>query len=233
MPDSLIHVDGIYNTIEVYNNTIYLAPFVGNSIHVMRSADSTKAITFTDDVNYRIKDFAIMPFTVYINNGQHVDKYYTVSGEKKEIFRAKQIGHFIATQDEELIIIDQFENELVFLDFLYQRRLTLSDINIKDLYATDGQLYALSNNRILLYDEHGNLHNTIQTPITPTNIIVQDSIIYVYGRNDNRLYMKTAAWQTIELDFSIQDIAVYKGILVILENTGSHLHFIDPGKINR
>ncbi|MGB3342044.1 MAG: hypothetical protein WBB37_11245 [bacterium] len=227
IPDSTIHLDRIYNTIEQYNNKIYLASFIGNSINIMGTPGIKKTITFSDDVNYRIKDFAVTPFVIYLNNGRTIEKYYLTSGTREEVFTAKNISSVIVTPNEELVISDYYQHKLIFLDFLYNRRLTVSDINIKDMYFSDDILYALINNAIQLYDEHGNIHETIKMPETSTNIIVKDSTIFLYYEDKNRLYIRNDAWKIIELACSIRDMAVLDHTLVILDDSGSSLCFYD------
>jgi len=226
-PDSTIQLDRVYNTIEQYNNTIYLAPFIGNSIYAMKTSSIKKTVTFSDDVNYRIKDFAITPFVIYLNNGRTIEKYYLSSGIKDEIFVSKNISSFIVTPNEELIVCDYDKAELIFLDFIYNRRLTISDMNIKDICFYDDILYALTNNTIYLYDEYGNIEEKVKIPETSTNIMVKDSTIFLYSKGKNRLHIRNNAWQIIDLTHGVSGIAVLGHVLVILDDKGSSLYFYD------
>jgi len=227
IPDSTVHLDQVYNTIEQYNNKIYLASFIGNSIYIRESPSIRKTITFSDDANYRIQDFAVTPFVIYLNNGRAIEKYYLTSGTKEEVFTARNISSIIVTPNEELVVSDYYQHKLIFLDFIYNRRLTVSDINIKDMYFSNDILYALTNNAIHLYDEHGNIHETIKIPETSTNIIVKDNTIFLYFEDKNRLYIRNDAWEIIELACGIRDMAVLGHTLVILDESGSSLCFYD------
>jgi hypothetical protein len=227
VPDSTVHLDRVYNTIEVYNNTIYLASFIGNSIYAMKIPGIKKTITFSDDVNYRIKDFAITPFVIYLNNGRTIEKYYLSSGIKEHIFTSKNTSSFVVTSNEELVISDYYYHELIFLDFIYNRRLTVSDMNIKDMYFSNDILYALTNSTIYLYDAYGNIEESIKIPGTSTNIVVKDSTIFLYSEDKNLLNIRNEAWEIVELATGIRDMAVLDHTLVILEETGSFLYFYD------
>ena len=73
-------------------------------------------ITFTDNVNYRIQNIAVTPFSCYLNNGRSIEKYYFNSGIKETVFKASDITSFIITQTEEVILSERQKREVIFLD---------------------------------------------------------------------------------------------------------------------
>lgn len=227
VPDSTITLNDVYHSIEAYGNNLYLAAFANNCVHKMGPLNELSTITFTDDLNYRINSFALTPFVLYLNNGRTIEKYYLASGIKEKVFRTKDISSFIVLDNEELIISDRVERELIFLDFLYKRRLTISDISIKDMYHADNILYTLTNNSVMLFDEHGNINRTLEIPFASTNILVQDSTILIFHEHNEYLYIMHDTWQIIELGISIKDAVMLDQILIILAASGSSLYFYD------
>ena len=132
-PDSVVNLDRVHNAIEIYGNKVYLTAFADNSIDIMASPETLQTITITDDLNYHISSLAITPFFFYLNSGRTIEKFYLSSGTKETVFESKNISSFIVIDNEELIISDYSRRELIFLDFLYNRRLVVSDINIQDI----------------------------------------------------------------------------------------------------
>lgn len=227
-----IQLDRVYNIIEKQEDRIYLASFFGKSIFVLDDSNEVQAITFTDDVNHRIHDFSVTPFAIYLNNGNTLEKYYTASGIKEGIFAAKDISSFIITPNEEVIIYDRYKRELVFLDFTYNIRLLISDLNIKDLYFADNILYVLTNNELLLYDEHGNVIQNMDIPEKCTNLVVQDCTIIIFSSDEKYMYKKDGEWIKIELVHGIRDIVLTDNSLFILDENGTTLYIYSLSHID-
>lgn len=226
-PFASIRFDKTYKTMETYGNKIYLAQFIGKSIYAVDDSKKIGTITFTDDPNYRIEDFSVTPFAIYLNNGTTLEKYYIALGIKEEIFRADDISSFTITSSEEVILSDRHEHELTFLDFTHNVRLAISDINAKDLYYTGDVLYVLTMNELHLYDEHGNFIEKMAIPEKCTNIAVKDSIIITYSASEKYLYSRNEVWTKIKLSHGIRDIALTNDALVILDEHGHTLFFYD------
>lgn len=231
-PLNTIQLDRVYNIIEIQEDRIYLASFFGKSIFVLDDSSKVQAIAFTDDVNYRIRNFSVTPFAIYLNNGTTLEKYYTASGIKEEIFAAKDISSFIITPSEEVIIYDRYKHELVFLDFTYNVRLLISDLNIKDLYFADNILYVLTYNELRLYDEHGNVVQNMDTPKKCTNLVVQDSTIILFSSDEKYMYKRNGEWIKIELTHGIRDIVLTNNSLFILDENGTTLYIYSLSHID-
>lgn len=231
-PINTIELDRTYNTIEIYEDRIYLASFTGKSVFVLDDSSKVEPIAFTDDVNYRILDFSITPFAIYLNNGTTLEKYYTASGIKEKIYAAKDISSFIITPSEEVIFSDRYKHELLFLDFSYNVRLLISDLSIKDLYFADDILYVLTKSKLYFYDEHGNVIQEVEIPDKCTNIIVKDSTIILYSIDEKYLYKRNREWTKIELTLGIRDIVLTSNSLVILDENGTTLYIYSLSRID-
>jgi hypothetical protein len=225
-PFNIIQLDRIFETIAVYGDRTYLAPFIGNSIFAIDNSGKLRPISFTDDSNYRIRSFSVKPFAIYLSNGTMIEKYYTASGTKEKIFKANDISSFIVTPDEEVIFFDHYKHELVFLDFTHSVRLLISDLKIKDMYFADSTLYVLTNSKLYSYDEYGNIIQEMEIPNKKTNIIAKDSTIIIYSSDEKDMYiLKKEKWEKIELCHGICDIALGHNSLIILDDNGSTLYY--------
>jgi hypothetical protein len=216
-----------FECLECYRDVIYLSPLIGTSIFQLSGHDSMVPISFTDDLNYRVMDFRITPFSIYINRGNALEKYYLSSGTKETVFASTDISSFDLTPAEEIVLADRQRNEIVFLDFTYRVKFKLENILVRDLRWYDTLLYVLTKNSIFVYDEYGNLTDRKYVPEICTKIDLIDHKIIIFTEKANYLYLNDTTWVRKEFPFAILDVCERKGSLVILDGFGTTLRTFD------
>ncbi|KPK73821.1 hypothetical protein AMJ87_00455 [candidate division WOR_3 bacterium SM23_60] len=216
----------VFNRLECFNNKLFLAPRIGKSISELVTRDSLRPIPFTDEVNYRIYDFRLTPFTIYINRGTALEKFYIASGKKETIYTSPDIVSFTLTPADEIVLADRQSRELIFLDFAYQVKFKIENISILDVQWHDTLIYALTKNRILIYDEYGNLFEKRSIPEPGNRIIVDHDQIILFTEQDNCVHQLNDEWRRIEFPFGISDLCVKKDTFVILDGNGDNLHIL-------
>ncbi len=223
-PVNVIDLNKKFYSIEIYKNTVYCAPFIGKSIFMLDDSQNLKPITFTDDVNYRIYDFFITPFAIFLNNGRSIEKFYLASGVKENIFSSTDISSFSVTSSEEVIFSERQKHELIFLDFTNNVKFKKVDLNINDLYSIEGIIYILTKNSLLICDEHGNLIDEKEIPKKFNRIVVDSTSVILFSPYEKYLYKLNEDWDKIELPHDILDITVNDEIIVILSEDGTTLY---------
>jgi hypothetical protein len=213
-----------FSRLECYRDTLFLAPRIGTSIFKFAAPDSMIPISFTDEINYRIYDFRVTPFAIYINRGKALEKYFVASGEREVIYKSQDISSFTLTPTDEIVLADRQTQELIFLDFRYQVKFKIANVNIEDIQWRDTLIYALSPRRIQIYDEYGNLIDTISTPEWSNRIITDRRDILVFAEQNKNIYRAGVKWQRIEFPFAVSDMCLRKNTIVILDGTGNYLH---------
>ena len=213
-----------YNRIACTGDAIYLAPRIGQSITQLRTADSLVLISFTDEINYRIYDFSIAPFVIYINRGTTLEKFYRTSGRRETIYNSRDISSFALTPGDEIILSDRQTRELIFLDFAYEVKFKIDNISIEDIQWHDTLVYALAANRIHIYDEHGNLIEQRVTPEPSNRIVVGDDMVLIFTEQNKHLYHAGAEWRRIEFPYAISDICIDNNLIFVLDGSRNYLH---------
>jgi hypothetical protein len=223
-PIKVIHLGKEFNSIKVYNDRIYCAPFTGKSIFMLDDSNHLIPTTFTDNVNYRIYDFHMTPFALYLNNGSSIEKYYPASGVKENIYSSKDISSFVLTTSDEVILSDRYTRELIFLDFTNSARLKKTDLQINDMQMVNGIIYILTKNKILNIDEHGNILKEEKIPGKLNRIFVNNNTVIIFSSNSDSLYMLDTDAKEINLSHGIRDISGNDGLIVILDKNGTTLY---------
>ncbi len=180
-------------------------------------------ITFTDNVNYRIHNIAVTPFSCYLNNVRSIEKYYFNSGITEIVYKANDITSFIITRTEEIILSERQKRQLIFLDFMYAPRFIMEEVTVKDMFYVDTIIYLLLQNRILLCDEYGNIINEKSISITARRIFAYNNNIILFSPGDMYLSKISDGVQRIELLHGVSDIAEHDNHIVILDNHGTTL----------
>jgi len=203
---------------------LFLAPRIGKSIFELVAQDSLRPISFTDEVNYRIYDFQMTPFTIYINRGTALEKFYITSGKKETIYTSPDIVSFTLTPADEIVLADRQSRELIFLDFTYQVKFKIENISILDVQWHDTLVYALTKNHILIYDEYGNLFESRSIPEPSSRLIVDDGRIVLFTEQHNYVHQVNGEWRRTELPFTISDMCIKSGAFVILDGNGNNIY---------
>ncbi len=212
------------NTIAFGNGYVYCAPFAGPSFFKRIRHDSLVPVTFTDDRNFRIIDFNVTPFTVYLYNGLTIDKYYLASGDKEPVYGSKDISAFLVTPWEELIIADRKKRELIFLDFTYEVKYRVFDLTVKDICMNGDGLLVLTDKKVLICDDLCNEKMTVPIPASCDRIFMCDGKPAVYLTGRNSIHIFSTAWQEKSLSHTIQDIACSDSMVYILGDDGFVLY---------
>jgi hypothetical protein len=212
------------NRVECYDEKIFLAPRIGQSIFSLVERDSLDPISFTDDVNYRIRDFKITPFAIYINRGNALEKFYVTSGKKEIIYESGDISSFTLTPAEEIILADRQTRELIFLDFANQFKFKIGNLSVEDVVWDDTIAYVLTTNTLNQYDEHGNLIDTRPIPEQCSRILVADRKIMIFSEQRDYIYESDTDWRRIGLSLTISDICATNKVYIILNGLGNTLY---------
>lgn len=215
--------------IEHLEGTLYGAPCIGTSIFRFSGPDMTNPISFTDDVNYRIRGFKPTPFALYLNRGTSIEKYYPAAGVRETVCTAGDIVSFDLTDAEEVILADRRKQELIFLDFAFQRKYVVANIAVEDLRWRNDLLYVLVRNRIHIYDEHGNLVETRAIPERCNRITATADELLIFSEKARHIFRSDTAWSRIELPFTVLDISGKDDGLVILDGSGATLYIYRRG----
>lgn len=213
------------NRIECYEGQLYLAPRVGQSIFRIVAPDSLNPVSFTDDINYRIRGFKMTPFAIYMNRGTAIEKFFVASGKKEIIYTSGNISSFTMTPAEEIILADRQTRQLIFLDFTNQIKFKIENLNVEDVVWSDTTVYALTMSAINQYDEHGNLLDIRPVPEGCNHIFVADRTVFVFTEQSNYMYRADVDWRRIELPVTISDICATNKAYIILNGIGNILHF--------
>lgn len=219
-----IPLNRTFNLIECYDGQLYLAPRIGQSIFSLVAPDSLDPISFTDDISYRIRNFKMTPFAIYINRGKVIEKFFVASGNKEIIYTSGDISSFTMTPAEEVILADRQTRELIFLDFTNQVKFKIENVNVEDVVWCDTMVYALTTSAINQYDEHGNLIDARPIPEQCTRIFVADRKIFVFTEQSNYMYQLDIDWRRIEFPLTISDICATNKSYIVLNGTGNILH---------
>jgi len=230
-PARTIQLDKEFSLVNCYNNQIYLAPRAGKAIYQLTSNNDLVAIPFTDEANYRIYDFFVTPFVIYINNGRKIEKFYLSSGIKETNFDAEDIPAFTMNWCEEVILADGKGHSLLFLDPDNQVKLARINLSIKDLQFSKGIIYALTRNSIILLDEYGNILSKREIPERLAKIYVAGKEIYLYSPKKNYFYLYRKTWQKIEYPLQIVDICTSSKELFILSGNGTILYIYNKSDL--
>ena len=209
--------------IHSHEATIFCSPFTGNSIFRLDEQQDMQSITFTDDVNYRIRDIALTPFAIYLNNGRAIDKYYRTSGIKEAVFVSTDITSFIITRTEEIVLADHKKRQIIFLDFIYTPRFVIHDVTARDMTYLNDTIYILLQNSIMVCDEHGNIIKETPTSARADRIFAYDTSIILYYSDGNILHVVDDEVQSVELTHGVRDIVNHKDFIVILNQYGTTL----------
>ena len=102
---------------------------------------------------------------------------------------------------------------------------------IKDLQIADNVIYALTNNSIILYDEHGNLLEEKNIPETFNRIFVHGTTIFSFARDKKYFYKLNSSWRKIEFAQGISDISGNNIFIVILDGSGTNLYIYNASQI--
>ncbi len=213
-----------FRTIATYNNRVYLAPFIGTSIFYLDSLRNIYSITFTDDINYPIRNFKITPFSIYINNGKEIDKFDFETGINEKIYSTDIIISFIITRREELMIANKKNHCIDILDSEYRNAFQITGIKVQDLAWFQERLYVLARNSIMIFNQFGNPVDKIKLKYHAKRLRVDSTGLLIFSPQENYFYEFNQKWQRIELNHKISDIALTKNRLIILDDKGTTLY---------
>lgn len=219
------NIDMQCSTIAFGDGQVYCAPFSGSSFYRLLRDDSLLPVTFSDDQNYRIIDFQVMPFTVYLYNGVTIDRFYPASGDKIPVYASRDISAFVVTPWEELIIADRRQRELIFLDFNFEVKFRVHDLNVRDICMSGQTLAILTGQSVLVCDEICSERQTIPLPGPCDRIISIDGEPAVYLTNTNSIFLFHGTWREDTLPHTIQDIACSDSSVYILGDDGFTLYY--------
>ena len=216
-----------FDRITCFRNELYAAPLIGKSIFKLDVNDSLQAITFTNEVNYQIRDFRMTPFAIYINRGSSLDKYYISAGIKETVFMSGDISSFDLSPDEEIVFADRKRYELIFLDFAYRLKFKIENILAEDLRWHNDLLYVLTKNAVHTYDEHGNLTARMPTPEFCNKILVVNDRIMIYTERSKHFYLADTLWQKKELPYTILDVCENRESIIVLDGNGTTVRIFE------
>ena len=216
-----------FNGIEYHHNCLYAAPLIGKSIFQIYDSDSLRAFSFTNEVNYQIRDFRVTPFALYINRGIALEKYYISRGIKETVFSSNDISSFDLSTAGEIVLADRERRELLFLDFTYQLKFKIENISAEDLTWHEDLLYVLTRSAIHIYDEYGNFIEKRPTPEVCHRIKSINEKIVVFIERAHYIYIAEEDWVKKEFSYAVLDISECRESLIILDGNGTVIRFLD------
>jgi hypothetical protein len=223
MPVDTISLPREFNRLTTHGDTIYLAPFAGTSIYAYNRSGKISAVQFTDNINYRILDFVITPFALYLNNGSSIQKYFFSSGALQTVVTASSISGFSLTRSGEIVYSEDRLNVIVFLDFLYEEKFAISNVQVYDIAYYDNKIYALTPRNLIIFDEHGNELEMIATPEICKRLCVSSRGLIVFTQGRSYVHILRTEWEKITFTHSILDITVQDETVITLNDNGSTL----------
>lgn len=226
-PTDSIFLDKNFNSLVCYNQQLFVAQRIGQSIFSITTSNELNAIPVTDDVNYRIYGFEITPFAIFINRGIAIEKYYISYGQKEIVYTSRDISAFTITPSDEIILADRQTHEIIFLDFAYEEKFNIDNIKVEDLKWHDGMVYALTKNNLCIYDEYGNLLEKNSIPERLDRIHVYNGRVLLYSKSHNHVYRLDTEWEKKMLPFGVSDMCTENNQLIVLDGTGAILYLFD------
>jgi hypothetical protein len=223
-PSDSIALDKTFNSLECCDNQLFVAPRVGQSIYGLTKSNELNAIPVTDDVNYRIYDFEVTPFAIFINRGIAIEKYYISYGHRETIYLSRDISSFTITPSDEIILADRQNHEIIFLDFAYEEKFRIDNVKALDLQWSRDTVYALTKNNIYIYDEYGNQLEKKSIPERLDKIYACEGKVLLYSKSSNHVYRLDTEWKQTTLPFNVSDMCTKDGMLIILDGTGTTLY---------
>jgi len=240
-PVFVVTMPAEYGMLAVQDSLVYVAPFFGAGIYRFQpvpgqlQADDMEPFNFTRQENYRILQFEVTPFFIFINNGKTIEKYFFSTGTTETVCQGVQISSFTLTGFWDVCYADYGQAELVFLNANGRVVNRISDITVIDVKSDENVIYALTRKKIVRCDEYGNSTGEITLPESLERLYAADGWLYlfsqakdyVYTYHDGALDRDTTEelWRKIQLDRPIRDLAVIDSTLVMLDNAGTHLLF--------
>ncbi|UCD05514.1 MAG: hypothetical protein JSV98_10465 [candidate division WOR-3 bacterium] len=216
-----------FDRIEYDHNDLYAAPLIGKSIFRIRDDDSLRAFSFTNELNYQIRDFRVTPFAIYINRGTTLEKYYISAGIKEAVFTSDDIASFDLSRAQEIVLADRRRHEIIFLDFAYQTKFRIENISAEDLRWHEDLLYILTRSAIYIYDEYGNLIEKRPTPEICNRINFINGKMVVFAERSDYVYIAEEVWVKREFPYPILDLSESPKSLMILDENGTIIRFFD------
>jgi len=198
---------------------------------MLSESKELKPITFTDNPNYRIYDFSITPFAIYLNNGSSIDKYYLASGITEVILRSSNISSFIITPSDELIYSEQQKRELIFLDFTNNIKFEKNEIKANHLCFANDQLYILTKKALLISDEYANILESKEITKKVNKIFADSTHVIIFSSGERLAYLLEDDWKAIELPHGIRDMSGNNRFIVMLDENGSTLYIYSSSLI--
>lgn len=203
---------------------IYLAPFVGKGILKMDSYKNFEVKLFTHSENYRIYNFVVTPFAYYLNNGRMIEKFYINQGIKETIYEGDEISSFIVTPEDEIILIEERNQELVFLDYRYKANLKIRNIRARDIAILDGKVYTLTQKGIEVFDRYGNIIDRMEIPERFEKFFIDSLNLYLFSPQADYLYKWNNQWQKIEIGRKILSFVATQNNIYCLDDYGTNLY---------
>lgn len=224
-PVRVLPLAGRYDRIDQYDGRVYLAQLFTKNIVYYPDSGSPEIITVTDAEGYRIEGFRVSPFMIYINTGRVLIRFFPASGWTDTLYRAEDISSFVLTPEEEVVVGDRPANALIFFDYRRQLKFIKNQIPVKDLQYARGELYALTDRALLVFDKFGNPLREQAVPENLDRLFAVDSMLYLFSPGREYFYIFDGQWQRIGLPYDLSDLTADGHDLIVLGNRGSALYF--------
>jgi hypothetical protein len=242
-PAFVITMPAEYGMLAVKDSLVYVAPFYGAGIYRFQPApgqtraDDMEALSFTRQGNYRILQFEVTPFFIFINNGKTIERYFFSTGTTETVCRGEQISSFTLTGFWDICYADYGQAELVFLNANGRMVNRINDAAVIDVKSGENAIYALTRKKLIRCDEYGNSTGEITLPESLERLYATGAKLYLFSQARDYLYTcgdrafdhdtadGSCGWKKIELGRRIRDLAVIDSTIVMLDNAGTHLLF--------
>ncbi len=146
-----------YNQFQVFQNNFYFAPRIGNRIALYDSTlQPADEYILTGLPFFTINSFRINPYSFFINDGDSIIQYYPRFSKFENRYRGRGILDFMITEENDIIVIDNYGNRIVFLDQFGRTRNHITRYRVRTLAYDGGDFLFAGGKKIIKLDEFGN-----------------------------------------------------------------------------
>ncbi len=212
------------SALAAYGDNIYLAPFVGKGILKVDPSGNFEVKQFTESENYRIYNFVVAPFALYLNNSRSIEKFYINQGIKETIYKGDEIASFIVTPEEESLVSEIKRQELLFLNSNYEIKLRIKNLRAMDIAISDRNIFVLTQKGIKVFDRYGNIIEKIEIPERFERVFADSFSIYLFSSRADYIYKWAGQWEKIEVGKRFSNFLITQNNVYILDAYGANLY---------
>ncbi len=146
-----------FNQFQVVGGNFYFVPKIGNRIFELDSNLVVVNEYFLTGLPFlNINSFAVTPYSFFISDGDSIYHYHRRFGRIETFYRSKGILDFMANEEGDLTVIDQYGSRLVYLDHSGREKVHSTRYRARAICYYGRNFWLVEKKRILKLDEFGN-----------------------------------------------------------------------------